>query len=346
MQGNKLLPREEQDQQTQEEAPGIASQIGQMFLPQVFGPSGEAPTQEEREASHRGRFAEDAQAGNTMVERVNPAYPPPPGTPQQLAAIQQEIENILAARAQAERAETQMENQEQVLQADQAPIQQAIEGADGGISAVQAHQQSVARRAQVNQEQQQRQQETGGLVSGYPSRAAGLTALTIPLDIFAGFTGLASHLPGDAGRSMAEMNQDANEIRSAFAQMGEAMVSQEEAQPERQAELSADQSRIETTDTEAASTGQSVEQSKQDGLNLQQENEAQLNQAQQARAEASAQGQLLDEAADTKQAQADSLAEQLQAWAQQHREARRQAVESTAQQLEAEGYVVLEKNEG
>ena len=79
---------------------------------------------------------------------------------------------------------------------------------------------------------------------------------------------------------------------------------------------------------------------------MQQENEAQLNQAQQARAEASAQGQLLDEAADTKQAQADSLAEQLQAWAQQHREARRQAVESTAQQLEAEGYVVLEKNEG
>jgi DNA repair exonuclease SbcCD ATPase subunit len=346
MRANRMSRADEQNQQSREEAPGVASQIGQMFLPQVFGPSGEAPTQAEREASHRGRFAQDAQAGNTMVERVNPAYPPPPGTPQQLAAIQQEIENILAARAQAERAETEMESQQQVLQSDQAPIQQAIDGADGGISAVQAHQQAVARRAQVNQEQQQRQQETGTLVSGYPSRAAGLTALTIPLEVFAGFTSLASHLPGDAGQSMAEMNQDANEIRSAFAQMSAAMVSQEEAQPGRQAKLSGDQSRIETADTEAGASAQSVNQSKQDAINLQQDNEAQLSQVRQARTEASQQGQTLDEAASTKQAQADSLAEQLQTWAQQHREARRQAVEATAQQLEAEGYVVLEKREG
>jgi hypothetical protein len=333
-------------EQTQAEIPGVATQVGQLFLPQLFAPEGEAPTPEQREASHRGRFASDAQAGNTMVERVNPEYPSPPGTPQQLQAIQQEIENILAARAQAETAEAKMGDQQQVLESDQAPIQQAIDGADGGISAVQAHREAVSRRTQVNQEQQQRQQETGGLVSGYPSRATGLTALTIPLDIFAGFTSLASHLPGDAGAAMAEMNHDATQIQEAFAQMAASMVSQDEAQPERQVELTSQQSRIETTDAEATTSGQSVEQSKQDSLNLQQDNEAQLTGARQARAEASEQEQLLDEAATTKQAQADTLAEQLQTWAQQHKDARGQAVEATAQQLEAEGYVVLEKSEG
>lgn len=343
---NRMGQGVQENEEVQQTPPGVASQVGQLFLPQLFGPSGEAPTQQQREDSHRARFADDAQTGDTIVERVNPDYPPPPGTPQQLQAIQQEIENLFAARAQAERAEAAMTSQEQVLKADQAPIQQAIDGAGGGISAVQVHQEAVARRAQVNQEQQQRQQETGGLVAGYPSRATGLATLSVPLDIFAGFTSLASHLPGDAGAAMAEMNQDARQIQDAFAQMAIAMVTQEEAQPDRQTELIGQQSRIEATDAGATASSQSVEQSQRDALSLQQENETQLRGARQARAEASEHEQTLDEAATTKQAQADTLAEQLKTWAQQHKEARRQAVEATAKQLEAEGYVVLEKNEG
>jgi hypothetical protein len=349
---NEANRNQEQGQEDQQESPtapqqpGLATQLGQLFVPQAFAPEGDAPTQQQREDAHRDRFAEDAQAGNINVERVNPDYPPPPGTPQQLEAIQQEIENILAARAQAEQAEAEMESQEQVLETDQTPIQQAIDGADGGITAVQAHQEAVTRRGQSNQEQQQRQQETGGLVSGYPSRAAGLATLTIPLDIFAGFTSLGSHLPGDAGAKMREMNQDAVEIQNAFTQMGVAMVSQEEAQPERQTELSGQQSRIEATDAEATATNQSIEQSRQDGQVLQQENEAQLAGAKLAKSEASDQGRILDEAVATKQTQADSLTEQLQAWAVSHKATRHEAIEATAAQLEADGYVVLEKNEG
>jgi hypothetical protein len=349
---NEANRNQEQGQEDQQESPtapqqpGLATQLGQLFVPQAFAPEGDASTQQQREDAYRDRFAEDAQAGNINVERVNPDYPPPPGTPQQLEAIQQEIENILAARAQAEQAEAEMESQEQVLETDQTPIQQAIDGADGGITAVQAHQEAVTRRGQSNQEQQQRQQETGGLVSGYPSRAAGLATLTIPLDIFAGFTSLGSHLPGDAGAKMREMNQDAVEIQNAFTQMGVAMVSQEEAQPERQTELSGQQSRIEATDAEATATNQSIEQSRQDGQVLQQENEAQLAGAKLAKSEASDQGRILDEATATKQTQADSLTEQLQAWAVSHKATRHEAIEATAAQLEADGYVVLEKNEG
>ena len=67
-----------------------------------------------------------------------------------------------------------------------------------GISAVQAHDAAVARRHAVNAEQQQRQEEVQGLVAGFPSRVTALAALTVPLAAWEGFTGLASHLPGEA----------------------------------------------------------------------------------------------------------------------------------------------------
>lgn len=340
------MSQDENQPAQQQEAPGIAAQVGQMFLPQFFGPGGKAPTQEQREAAHRARFAPDAQDAPPGVERVNPNYPPPPGTPQQLEAIQLEIQNLLAARAQAERAETAMESQENVLQADQAPIQQALQGTDGGISAVQAHQEAVTRQQQVNQEQQQRQQETGTLVSGYPGRAAGLATLTIPLAAFEGFTRYASHLPGDAGAAMADMNTDAVRIQEAFAQMAVAMASQDEAQPTRQQELAADQGRIQTTDDQASTSQQDMEQSKQTAVALKQQNDAQRASAGQAREQASRHGQALDTATGLKQQQAATLAQQLQVWAQQHQAAHHQAVEATAEQLKAQGLTVVEKSEG
>src|SRR5204862_6161807 len=102
-----------------------------------------------------------------------------------------------------------MTAQEQQHQAQQGPAQEAVQGTQQAITATQAHQQNVAHRQQANQQQQQKREQTGQLVSGWPSRSAGILALKIPLAAFRGFLWFATELPGEAGESMQKMSNDA-----------------------------------------------------------------------------------------------------------------------------------------
>jgi hypothetical protein len=279
----------------------------------------------------------------TGVERVNPNYPEPPGTPQQIAAIQDQIVNLLAARAQAEQAETQMTAQEQRHQANQAPLEEAVQETAGAIPAAQAHQGAVARREQANLEQQQRQQEAQGLIAGYPSRAAGLAALSVPLAGFERFTRYASVLPGDVGRAMIRMNNDATKLQQAFAQMAATMVSQNEAQSARRQELQGDQEHLQQINEQAQTSEQDLQLANEGVEGLQQENERRLGQATEARVEAADQKAELDEAVSVRQQQTRDLAEQLRVWANEHKAAREAAIQVTRQRLQAQGYIVREE---
>ncbi len=279
------------------------------------------------------------------MERVNPDYPPPPGTPQQLQQIQDEIENILAARARAEQAEQRMAAQEQRHQANQGPIGKTVQETEGRLTAVQAHQQAVARRQQANQEQQQRQEQSQSLIEGYPSRAAGIGALRVPLAAFQGFTHIASELPGDAGAAMLRMSRDADRLDQAFHQMDLSMNQQADAAPARQQELANDQSRLQAAGQQAETSEQDLQNAEAGAKALQQANEAKLREAQQAKKEAGTQKTTLGAAADAKQKQAQTLAEQLQAWANAHRQAREKALEETRKRLQDQGYVVREVRE-
>ena len=293
----------------------------------------------QRQAAHRAQFTVDNQPSQG-VERVNPQYPNPPGTPQQLAAIQLEIENLLAARARAEQAATQMSQQESRHQAQQQPIRQSVQDAGTALSATQAHQQAVARHEQTNQAQQQRQQEAQTLVAGYPSRAAGIAALTIPLAAFEGFTSLASHLPGSAGDKMSQMNQDSRRLQDSFVQMAVNMATQEAAQPARQESLQQDQARLQATNQQTTTTQQDFQSAQEGAQTMQQNNETRLADAQAARTEADNQQTDLSQAADRKQQQAQTLSQELQAWASAHKAARQAKITETQQRLRGQGYIV------
>jgi hypothetical protein len=322
----------------------VAQQVGQMFLPQVFGPHGEAPTPAQQEQAQRAHFTADNQPA-AGVERVNPAYPPPPGTPEQIEALQEEIANLLAARAHAEQTEQQMAQQEAEHRSHQEPLIQTVQETGGALTATQAHQQSVERRAAVNQEQQGRQQEAQGLVAGYPGRATGMAALTIPLTIFAGFTRFGSILPGDIGASMARMNADSTRMLAAFGQMGATMAGQAAGGPARQTALRGDQTRLSQSGQQSVQTQAKLTQAKADAQALQAENLEKTAESGEARSEAAEQKEQLGTAAAARQEQAQDLARQMPAWAQAHRAARTAAIEETRRRLEAEGHVVREVRE-
>lgn len=321
-----------------------AHQVGELFLPQIFGGGGEAPTYAQQQAAHRARFTGDNQPAEG-VERVNPDYPSPPGTPAQITAVQNEIMNLLAVRAAAEREAEAQRGRADQCEANQGPIQQTIDDTRSGISAVRAHDAAVQRREAVNQEQQQRQQESQGLVAGYPSRATGLTALSVPLAAWEGFTSLASHLPGDAGAKMMQMNQEARQMQDAFAQMGAEMLGIESGGPAREGELQNDQSRLETTGQQAQVSDQDLNTSSRGAAGLQQSNEAALAEANRREEAATGRADECTEGVAEREQRAESLAEQMRAWAAAHAAARQQAIAATEQRLASEGRVVVSRSE-
>jgi hypothetical protein len=321
-----------------------AHQVGELFLPQVFGSGGPAPTYAEQQAAHRARFTGDNQPAEG-VERVNPEYPPPPGTPEQITAIQNEIMNLLTVRAAAEQEADHQRGRADRCEENQGPIQQTVQDTASGISAVQAHDAAVARRTAVNQEQQQRQQESQGLVAGYPSRATGLVALSVPLDAWAGFTSLASHLPGEAGDSMLRMNQEARQMQDAFTQMGAEMLGVETAGPAREVELHGDQGRLESTAEQAAVSDGQLDTASEGAAGLQDANQAALAEANQREEAATGRGDECSEAVAEREARAESLSEQLRVWAAAHAAARQAAIAATEQRLVSEGRTVLGQSE-
>jgi hypothetical protein len=297
-----------------------------------------------KDASAFAAGIEDAQKSGG-VEKVNPKYTDPPGTPAQLKAIQAEIENLLAARAQAEQAEAKMTAAESHHQANQGPIQQAVQGTQGGITATQAHQQAVARTQQSNQEQQQRQGETKSKVESYADRAAGIAALETPLAAFQGFTHFASMLPGDIGAAMHKMSQDADHMQKAFAQMGAAMVQQNSAQPARQQELQGHATQIQATGTKAKTSEEDLKKANKGAESLQKHNLKKVQEATGAKTQATTQKTQLSDASDKKKQQHDTLAQELQSWATAHKAARDAAIDETKKKGEAEGKVVKEVKE-
>ncbi len=131
-----------------------------------------------------------------------------------------------------------------------------------------------------------------------------------------------------------------------FYGMDEAMTEQQEAGPAKQQELEAQQGTLDSTNDAANTSQQEFEQASEGAQNLQQANDQKVAEAGQAREEARQQGGELDEAVTTKEDQAQTLSEQLQAWAEVHKAARQRAIESTRQRLIEEGYTVTESSEG
>jgi hypothetical protein len=285
--------------------------------------------------------ARDAEANKTPgVEPVNPNYANPPGTPQQLKKLQDEISQTLAQRARAEQDKVKMDAQVQQHQANQGPAQQAIQGSQQALTATQAHQQDVAQRDTANKQQQAKQQEGQTTVGGYADKAAGLAMLQGPLTAFRGFTSLASHLPGDAGAAMSKMNSDGQKVQDAFDQMGVKMAEQATGLPLRQQQLQADNQSIQASGQQGSAAAADIQKAHEGAQAFRQANQTKLQQAQAGKEQASQAETRLDNRVQTEQQQETTLAEQLQSWATQHKAARVKAVEETKERLQAQGKVV------
>jgi len=126
-------------------------------------------------------------------------------------------------------------------------------------------------------------------------------------------------------------------MQEAFGQMGAQMVGLDSAQPERAASLQGDASRLDETGSQAQTSETDLRSAHAGARGLQQSNESARDEADRLQADAQQQDRALGDSAAQHQEQAQTLADQMQAWAQEHHAARQRAIDQTMERLRGEG---------
>lgn len=261
------------------------------------------------------------------VERPNPSYQDPPGSVEELDAIQAEIEGILGQRAQAAAAQSQMEQELAVVQGQQPQADQVVQKSTDAMAAADAQKAKVAEKKSVTQQQGQKVEELQGKSSQYSGYSAGFSKVTTPLKGFQKFTWIASKLPGSAGAAMGRINEKATMISGAFDNMNAQMGNQQQANSQRKAAIQDKTGRLDATADQANESGAQLQTAADGAQSLAQTNQEKVSEATAARDEAKNEGSDLEKQAQDKKKRKDELTASLSAWAVQHRQARLDTIE-------------------
>jgi hypothetical protein len=287
-----------------------------------------------------GNFVRGVKGGmQAQVEPVNPKYPPPPGTKEQLMQAQRDIESILGKRAAQEQAKAHNAAQKQIAATQGTELAKQNQQVANANNAVKAHADLVARRQQANADQKAKQGEVKGQLEQYADRKAALVALKNPLDLWQRATGAvmgAEWLPVSVANKFTKMNADAVRFNGQLTKLDTQMNQQIAAQLGATQKVAAAGQTVTAVGQQNAQSTAQLGQADQSLQTAQQANAAKGTQAATAQATAEARSAQLAGAAAQRQAQHDTLAAQLAGWAEQHKAARQKAIDETKARMEAQ----------
>ncbi|WP_321963641.1 eCIS core domain-containing protein [Paraburkholderia sp. J7] len=292
-----------------------------------------------------------AESGGPIVEHVNPAYQPPPATPDDLVSLRNQIIDTLAARAQTEQFAQMMGKQKAHHEANEKPLADMKQGTGDAITATEAHQKAIAERDEANERKKKSEGDARGKIDDYASRAGKLTSLTLPLKGLARFTGLAQSLPNEPGpvqrfkNGVLKVNSDATKFLGQLDQMDQTMQDQKTQQGERDNGIQADAGTIKQTGDQAERSSKDLHDAKDTTEDFDKNNLARKEDAANQQKGAQQTSNSLSTQAKQKEQQAVSLAAAMQFWAQGHARARADALEQTRKRLAAMGYRITEVRE-
>jgi hypothetical protein len=141
------------------------------------------------------------------------------------------------------------------------------------------------------------------------------------------------------------MNKDTTKFLDQLDQMDSTMNDQEANKGDRQQKIQGTVDKLHDTAAQADQSNQSFDKAKETTEGLDKDNKARLDEASKMHGEADRNAYGLKADADQKKAKAQSMAAAMQAWAQNHRKARLDALEETKTGLEKQGYKILEVKE-
>ena len=306
--------------------------------------AGEAKAATPKDAGTR----EGGAPAGPITERVNPAYQAPPGTPDDLVSLRNQIVDTLGARADAESFAQMMGKQEAHHADNEKPLEDIQKGNDEAITATKAHNDAIQHRNEANARKQEHEDKAKGKLEQYSDKAGQLVALTGPLKAVRGFTGLASHLPDDPDivgrfkRGLLKVNTDASSFLGQLDASDQAIADQKTQQAGRAEGIKTDLATLDRTKGKADHSGQTFDAAKDTTEDFGDKNKQRKEDAHEAKVEAQKTASTLSVDAKKKEGQAVSLAAAMQFWANGHKQARLAALESTRKRLEGQGYRITE----
>jgi hypothetical protein len=285
-----------------------------------------------------------AKAEEPVVEHVNPAYASPPGTPQEVVDIQNQMLATLDERAKAENIAKAAKAQVKHHEANEKPLESLKTGTDEALTATKAHQDMVKRREKANKDKKDNEDKVGETLGEYPEQSSKLGTVTTMMRGFQRFTGLAGWLPDSpsvlvgAKRSILKTSDGCKKFVAKLEEIDGAVNEQEAAQGPRKEGIEADAQTIATLDTDSKTSGKTLDDTKTSAEEVATDNTAKREEADKLKADATRTGALLGARAEGEKVKSQSLAAALDAWAQGHKQARKDAIEATQARMEAQGY--------
>jgi hypothetical protein len=300
-----------------------------------------------------------------VIEHVNPNYPAPPSSPQDIVNVQNQILQTLDARAKAEDVAAAMAKQQAHHKENEKPLDDMKKGTDDAISATDAHKQAVARHA--NDKKKENEKKVDEKLNDYSDKAAEFATVTVPMRAFNRLASLAYSLPDDLPQSIADglpfgaesadaalkrgkrnlikMHKDSQNFLAQLDKIDQTVNEQKAGQGDRERQTAADAAALKETDQNATDSDQKLNQAKQTTEDLDTKNKERLDEAGKLHTDANQTAATLDAQAKQGQAHAQSLAASLDTWAQAHKQARTVALEQTKVSLDQRGYTVVEVKE-
>lgn len=274
--------------------------------------------------------------GESIELPVNPAYPPPPGTPEQLDAFLDQVDAARAAQEGLEATEAEMDAQADSERAHAEGLSEAAGVVDELAVGREAHAGAVEETSSANSDMATQAGEAYDALAEGASEASGVATLVGSLQAFRGMAHLFSYLPGSLGRSAEGARDDAGELIEALGRVGETDAAQAGV-GESQATIEADAERLGAVETTGTETDAEIQTGSTELATLQADNDASLARTESVADLARSEGRAAAEHEAEAQAGHDSLLAELQAWAGQHQQARQDAIDTALTRLADQG---------
>ncbi|MDP3167809.1 MAG: hypothetical protein Q8N06_20430 [Hydrogenophaga sp.] len=265
--------------------------------------------------------------GESRELPINPAYPAPPGTPAQLDALLDQVDAAQEAQGALRDTEGRMSAHAETEREHEAGLVEAAGVAGDLASGREDHAAAVDSTGAANDSLTGQAEEACSALAQSSREAAALGTLVVSLDGFRGMANLFSYLPGDLGRQAGTASQDAQRLITALNRVSETEQTQAGVQAS-QVGMEADAATIEAVATEGASTDTEIGAGQGSLEELQAANAASLAETEATRAQAMGERGAAAQSESEAQTAHDGLLAELQGWAQQHQQARRDAVDA------------------
>ncbi|WP_137918692.1 hypothetical protein [Hydrogenophaga sp. 2FB] len=279
--------------------------------------------------------------GESMELPINPAYPPPPGTPDQLDALLEQVDTARrTADVLSDTEDSMAANTETELE-HQSGLEEATVVGEDLTAERETHAGEVDTTTTANDDMLTQAGEAYDSLGNSAREAGALASLVTSLQAFRGMAHLFSYLPGSLGESAETARDDSARLIETLNRVSDADAAQANVDAGRE-NIEGDGERIDTVTTEGETTDTTITEGTDALVELQATNEASLAETQATHEQATSERRAAEDSESDAQGAHDSLLAELQAWAQQHQQARETAVSQALGTYEGMGLTARE----